>query len=730
MNAVGSITSDAIELNIPEVILAKFDEKEDGTQWVTVTVKSIPEPFLVQWRKKEEKSDMFQPINVIAKEFEGSSCSFPHPVLVIKESEQLENFTFQIKIQNFIGTCEKTIQDLLNLVPGAMKSENDSSDDINDGSLNETYNDEVAGIKFAILFDDLADHFPEEKFQKLKDLIQSSKKVNDIKSLNEARSARDCFRILDSENLFTKSDVLFVQFLLKRTGCEELEHNCVEYAKGHRALGFYEKQPEDGFKHVYFHVTGDLSNFNKEKRRNIRETVAAMVGCKTDRVSLNGYRHSESFIAIVSIEVIYVGKLVAINKQDRYRFVRLDIDYFTVDFIKVILKISQESQRVDYHEHVQKTEQRTTIPPLERTYVPFRVDASNRVLHKIEDEESMETSLKRQRVDYHEHVKKTEQHTIIPPHESTFIPSKVRVDTSTGFLHKMADEESMKSSLKSQRVDYHEHVQKTEQRTTIPPLERTYVPFRVDASNRVLHKIEDEESMETSLKRQRVDYHEHVKKTEQHTIIPPYESTFIPSKVRVDTSTGFLHKMADEESMKSSLKLPFHKRFEYSAHLKSSFTVTTSRIEHISCLKPNRLWFTTDTRIKEIDEDGHLLRELSVNWTHAGNHTLSKAGDLLFKNNNDIYMLSSSGEVRDLHIHANEFSCIHSSRLNGDIFVSEENSIKRFSDKGVKLQTISTLKFTNGSQIVTENINGDILTIVGGQIFVGLVMSMKSVPNS
>lgn len=88
-------------------------------------------------------------------------------------------------------------------------------------------------------------------------------------------------------------------------------------------------------------MIGDLSNFNKKKRRLIKETVAAMVGCKTDRVSLNGYRHSESFIAIVSIEVIYVGNLVAIKEQDRDRFVRLDIDYFTVDFIKVILKISQ-----------------------------------------------------------------------------------------------------------------------------------------------------------------------------------------------------------------------------------------------------------------------------------------------------------------------------------------------------------------------------------------------------
>lgn len=70
-----------------------------------------------------------------------------------------------------------------------------------------------------------------------------SKKVNNIISLNKARSARDCIRILDSESLFTKSDVTFVQFLLRRTECKDLENKCVEYAKGQRALGFYEKQP-------------------------------------------------------------------------------------------------------------------------------------------------------------------------------------------------------------------------------------------------------------------------------------------------------------------------------------------------------------------------------------------------------------------------------------------------------------------------------------------------------
>lgn len=99
----------------------------------------------------------------------------------------------------------------------------------------------------------------------------------------------------------------------------------------------------------------------------------------------------------------------------------------------------------------------------------------------------------------------------------------------------------------------------------------------------------------------------------------------------------------------------------------------------------------------------------------------------MFKKDNDIYMLSSSGEIRNLHIPAGKLSCIHSSRLNGDIFVREGNIIKRFNDKGVQLQTISTFEFNERYLLqfipfhrkrictictITENINGDIVTIV------------------
>lgn len=52
-----------------------------------------------------------------------------------------------------------------------------------------------------------------------------------------------------------------------------------------------------------------------------------------------------------------------------------------------------------------------------------------------------------QRVDYREHVRKTERHTFIPPHESTFVPSKVKDNSSTWFMNKMADGEPMETSL-------------------------------------------------------------------------------------------------------------------------------------------------------------------------------------------------------------------------------------------------------------------------------------------
>lgn len=61
-------------------------------------------------------------------------------------------------------------------------------------------------------------------------------------SLIEAKSVRDCLRILRDNKLFMPSDVIIIQFLLKETGCWDLYTQCIKYAEEQNALCFYEKQ--------------------------------------------------------------------------------------------------------------------------------------------------------------------------------------------------------------------------------------------------------------------------------------------------------------------------------------------------------------------------------------------------------------------------------------------------------------------------------------------------------
>lgn len=117
--------------------------------------------------------------------------------------------------------------------------------------------------------------------------------------------------------------------------------------------------------------------------------------------------------------------------------------------------------------------------------------------------------------------------------------------------------------------------------------------------------------------------------------------------------------------------------------------MSSDEIQHISCLKPDRLWYSFLRKIVEIDEKGVILRELDVNWTHVGYHSMTKDGDLLFKKDSMIYMLTGNGEIQNLHIHVYSEDCIHSSRINCDIFVCDKNgSVERYDKGGCRLKTI------------------------------------------
>lgn len=59
----------------------------------------------------------------------------------------------------------------------------------------------------------------------------ASKKTRNMESLMAANSVLECFTILLDENLFSKADVSFIQFLCKETNCEELHNKCADYPR-------------------------------------------------------------------------------------------------------------------------------------------------------------------------------------------------------------------------------------------------------------------------------------------------------------------------------------------------------------------------------------------------------------------------------------------------------------------------------------------------------------------
>lgn len=76
-------------------------------------------------------------------------------------------------------------------------------------------------------------------------MIVDSRKVKDDNVFTRTDSARDCFEILNDLNIFTPSDVIFMQHLMRNTGCIELYEKCLAYAETQGSLCFYEKQPGD-----------------------------------------------------------------------------------------------------------------------------------------------------------------------------------------------------------------------------------------------------------------------------------------------------------------------------------------------------------------------------------------------------------------------------------------------------------------------------------------------------
>lgn len=90
------------------MFLDRVDD-EKNVRRITLTIKSLPAPNKIQWNAKNKDDDTFTPININSKEYKGTTVSFPHPLLVVRQSDQLEKTSYKIEVINFIG---KTVQSI------------------------------------------------------------------------------------------------------------------------------------------------------------------------------------------------------------------------------------------------------------------------------------------------------------------------------------------------------------------------------------------------------------------------------------------------------------------------------------------------------------------------------------------------------------------------------------------------------------------------------------------
>lgn len=90
-------------------------------------------------------------------------------------------------------------------------------------------------------------------------------------------------------------------------------------------------------KKVQFYVQGSISNYTARQIVIIKETVAAIVGCDNEKIHLNGFCKSTSFLVVLLMKEGYVNGLFNIKQQDN-ELISLNIKYFIVDSNYVYLK--------------------------------------------------------------------------------------------------------------------------------------------------------------------------------------------------------------------------------------------------------------------------------------------------------------------------------------------------------------------------------------------------------
>lgn len=95
---------------------------------------------------------------------------------------------------------------------------------------------------------------------------------------------------------------------------------------------------ENGFKQVVFCVQRHRAISFQRQINLIKQTVAALLGCTANIISVRKSNYNISYIdVVVSIKQLYLRNLIRLKEHDKKKLIGVNIDCFIADSVTVFL---------------------------------------------------------------------------------------------------------------------------------------------------------------------------------------------------------------------------------------------------------------------------------------------------------------------------------------------------------------------------------------------------------
>ncbi|GFS13217.1 poly [ADP-ribose] polymerase [Elysia marginata] len=198
----------------------------------------------------------------------------------------------------------------------------------------------------------IAKNLNEVEFDRLKFLCSGFGGVQK-RVLENLKTPEMLFTHLKEKNMISRDNLLLLQAFMCHLDREDLRKLAADYARQVGDVLYFhspDAEPAEGFKHIQFHVEGNLDSFQRSELEALRATLSRLLFVPEQYIILRGVEPGGSLNLTFMIRDTEADSLKDLFKEHKDRFARLGVDGISVDeseYIDPTLKFRRRSSAPD-----------------------------------------------------------------------------------------------------------------------------------------------------------------------------------------------------------------------------------------------------------------------------------------------------------------------------------------------------------------------------------------------